>query len=170
MRCVFGHLCVDPDVHFGGILASKTTPVSTPTRRGRPSILNNSPMKIKLFDPVGVAGGSRGRPLKRNTFYNEIRTPKCLQNDTEMDPKRGQNGIQKRCRNCSENNAKLYQNMLQNGNQNGARGGPKSCPGAPEGTPRAPGPPREVPWSPRDFILAAPEVPGTPFYYHFRRL
>ena len=45
-------------------------------------------MKIHLFDSVGAAGGSRERPLKRNTFYNEIRTPKCLQNDTEMDPKR----------------------------------------------------------------------------------
>ena len=60
--------------------------------------------------------------------------------------------------------------MLQNGTQNSARGGPKSCPGAPEGTPQAPGPPREVPWSPRDLILVAPEVPGTQFCYHFGRL
>ena len=71
---------------------------------------------------------------------------------------------------ASKNYANLYRKILQNGTRNGARGGPKSCPGAPEGTPRAPGPPRELPWSPRDLILAAPEVPGTPFCYKFGKL
>ena len=94
-RCVFKHFLIDLDVHLGSILASKTTPGGTPTRKGRPSILNNPPMKIKLFDPVGVAGGSRGRHLKPNTFYEGIRRPKCLQNDPKMVPKTAQNSIKK---------------------------------------------------------------------------
>ena len=57
--------------------------------------------------------------------------------------------------------------MLQNGTQNDARGGPKSCPGAPEGTPRAPERPWKLPWTPRDLILVAPEVPETPFCNEF---
>ena len=86
---------VDSGVHFGSILASKTAPGDTPTRKGRPSILDNSPMKIKLFDPVAVAQGSRGRPLKRNTFDDEVWASKCPQNDPKMNPKRVQNCIKK---------------------------------------------------------------------------
>ena len=68
---------MDLDVHFGSILASKTTPGRALKRKGRPSILNDSPMKIKLFDPVAVAGGSLGRPLKPNIIYQEIWASKC---------------------------------------------------------------------------------------------
>ena len=149
LRYVFGHLLMDLGVHFGAILAPKTSPVSTPTRKGRPSILNNSPMKIHLFDSVGAAGGSRERPLKRNTFYNEIRTPKCLQNDTEMDPKRIQNGIQKRCRNC-------FRKLCEIIPKNAPKWYPKWCPwgskimprrsrGHPPGTGTSPGSPLEPP-------------------------
>ena len=94
------YLFVDSEVHLGSILASKTAPRGTPTRKGRPSILNNPPMKIKLFDSVGVARDSRGRPLKRNTFHTAISTPKCLQNGSKMAPKQLQKNIKKRCRNC----------------------------------------------------------------------
>ena len=94
-RCVFKHFCVDLDVHFGSMLASKITPGGTPARKGRPSILNNPPMKIKLFDSLGVARDSRGRPLKRNTFHTAISTPKCLQNGSKMAPKQLQNSIKK---------------------------------------------------------------------------
>ena len=99
-RYVFNHFFLDLDVHFGSNLASKTTPGGTPTRKGGPSILNNPPCVFNGFGPVAVAEGSRRRPLKRKTFYNEIRSPKCLQNDSEMDSKTVQNGIKKRCRNC----------------------------------------------------------------------
>ena len=97
-RCVFNYFLIDFDVHFGSIFASKTAPASTPTRKGRPSILNNSPMKIQLFDSVVVAGGSTGRALKRNTFQDEILPPKCLQIDSKMAPQKLQNGIKKRSR------------------------------------------------------------------------
>ena len=60
--------------------------------------------------------------------------------------------------------------MLPNGTQNDDLGGPKSSPAAPARTPQAPGPPWELPWTPRDLILAASEVPRTPFCYHFGRL
>ena len=84
----FWLLCfIDFDVHFGSMLASKTTPGRALTRKGRPSILNDSPMKIKLFDPVAVAGGSRGRPLKPNTFYKGIWASKCLENNPKIIPK-----------------------------------------------------------------------------------
>ena len=62
---------------------------------------------------------------------------------------------------------KTYPKLFQNGTQNGARGGPKSSPGAPDGAPRAPGPPWDRRWTPRDLILEAPELPRTPFWYHF---
>ena len=84
---------VDSEIYFDFILALKTAPMDTPTRKGRPSILNNPPMKIKLFDPVGVAGDSRGRPLKRITFHTAISTPKCVQNDPKMTPRKLQNRI-----------------------------------------------------------------------------
>ena len=59
---------------------------------------------------------------------------------------------------ASENYAKLYQQILQNGTRNDVHGGPKSSPGAPEGTPPAPGPPRNLAWTHRDFILAVPQL------------
>ena len=127
-------------------------------------------MKIKLFDPVAVAGGSRGHPLKPNTFYEGIWASKCLGNKPKNNPKSVQNGIKNDAEIVSKKYLNTYQKIIQNGSQNGARGAPKSCPGTPEGTPRAPGPPRELPWTPRDLILAAPEVPGTPFCYNFGRL
>ena len=101
-RSVFNYFFMDLDLHSGSILASKTTPGGTPTRKGGPSILNNPPMKNKLFDTVAVPGGSRECPLKRNAFCKEFWAPKCLQNDLEMDPKRVQNAIKQRCRNCSK--------------------------------------------------------------------
>ena len=158
------------DVKFGSLLASKTTPGRALTRKGRPSILNDSTMKIKFFDPVAVAGGSRGRPLKPNSFYKGIGASKCLQNNPKWSPKASKTASKNYAEIVSKKCAETCLQMLQNCTQNGAPGGPKSCPGAPEGTPRAPGRPWELPWTPRDLILAAPEVPGTPFWYNFGRL
>ena len=61
-------LFVDFDLNFGSILASETTPGRSQTRKARHSILNDSTMKIQLFDPVVVAGGSHIR--SRNVLEN----------------------------------------------------------------------------------------------------
>ena len=58
------------DVHFESILCSKSGPGDTLTRKGRPSMLDNSHVKMQLFDPVVVAGGSTWHPLEHIPFYN----------------------------------------------------------------------------------------------------
>ena len=94
-RFVFYHIYHDLEVHFGSMFVLKTAPGHTPTRKGRPSILNNSPIQIKLFDPVVMAGGSRGRHLKPNTFMKKF----WDQNVSKMTPKMvsetAQNSIKK---------------------------------------------------------------------------
>ena len=47
----------------------KTTPRGTPKQKGGPSILNNPPNIFTDFGRVAVAGVSRERTLKRETFY-----------------------------------------------------------------------------------------------------
>ena len=140
---------MDLDVHFGSNLASKTTPGGTPTRKGGPSILNNPPSIFNGFGPVAVAEGSRGCPLKRKTFYNEIRTPKCLQNDSEMDSKRVQNGIKKRCRNCFRKLCEIIPTNAPNWYPKWCPWGSKIMPrrsrGHPPGTGTSPGAPLEPP-------------------------
>ena len=66
-------------VHLGAKVAPKITPRGTPKPKGGPSILNNPPSVFTCFGRVAVAGVSRERTLKRETFYYEIQVPKCLQ-------------------------------------------------------------------------------------------
>ena len=133
-------------------------------RKGRPSILHNSPTKIQLFDLVVVAGGSRGRPLKRNTCYSEFWTPKCLQSDLRMVPKKGQNCIQNRCQNCSkkvqENIPRIAPKWDPKWCPGGAKIDPRRSRGHPPGTGTSPGRPLDPPGphfgspgAPRDSIL-----------------
>ena len=131
-------------------------------------------MKIQLFDPVVVAGGSHvrsGDALENVTLFV---SNFCHQNVSKTTPKWLPKGTRTASKTDPEIAAKKYsktlQKLLQNVTQNGARGGPKSSPGAPEGTPRAPGPPQDLPWTPQDLILAVPELPGTLFCHNFGRL
>ena len=96
-RCVFKYFFSDFDVRVGSILTSKTASVSTPTRKGRPSIFSNHLIKILFFDTVVAAGVSTGRAPKRNNFHYEIWAPTCLQTDPNG-IQNLQNGTIKCCR------------------------------------------------------------------------
>ena len=141
---------MDLDAHFGSNLASKTTPRGTPTRKGGPLILNNPSSIFNGFGPVAVAEGSRGCALKRKTFYNEIQTPKCLQNDSEMDSKRDQNGFKKLCKNCMQKYTKKCFKIVPKRSPLEIQNRAPALPSAPHGH--------------RDFPGSSRGLPGTSFW------
>ena len=156
-RCVCAYFFTDFDLHFGSILGTRTAPGATPTRKGRPLILNNPPMKIKLFDPVMVAGGSHvrsGDALENVTLFI---SKFCHQNVCKTTPKWLPKGTKTASKNdpeiASKKYCKTYQKLLQNGTQNGARGVRNRAPALPRAPPghrdlpkTSPGPPRTSFW------------------------
>ena len=126
-------------------------------------------MKIKLFDPGGSHVRSGDAPENLTPFVSKF----CHQNVC----KTTQNWHPKATKTASKNDPeialkkyyKTCQQILQNGTQNGARGGseiePRRSRGHPAGTGTSPGPPLD----PQDLILAVPELPGTLFCHNFGR-
>ena len=88
-------------------------------RKGRPSILNNSPMKIMLFHPPDLPGSSRGRPLKRNNFLYEFWMAKGPKMTPKSTPKSLKMTLRIHAEIVSKRGPKKHQKLSQNDSQNG---------------------------------------------------
>ena len=85
-------------LYFGSILAPKIDPGGARARKGRPSILNNPPMKIMVFRLWGCPGAPKivpGSASKIQCIFYWFLPPKCSKNEPKMRSKMSQKVIKK---------------------------------------------------------------------------